>query len=249
MSSREQYAWLNITQPWPRRSAPRAWAWLWSPVTQTAAPVRCGSVLTYLLGAPGSGKSAIAGPLSDQLPNHVILDWDAFMAPASELAGRDVTRSPRTWPTYRRLIRLVVELVVPAPCVLLGVCAPAELDGWPIDAWVLLDCNDEKRRERLADHSEPDAVDEAIADAASYRALGLPTIDTTSRATEQVAEQSRASSSSSSEGCPLNRRREAEPRARQNERSEGSTCRLRTPRQIGSALDLVGFGMVTPAEG
>jgi hypothetical protein len=32
------------------------------------------------------------------------------------------------------------------------------------------------------------AVDDAIADAASYRALGLPTIDTTSRAPAHVAE-------------------------------------------------------------
>ncbi len=144
-------------------------------------------MLIHVLGAPGSGKTAIAARLSDQLSDYVVVDWDALMAPASELAGRDVTHSPRTWPAYRHLIRLVVELVVPARCVLLGVCTPAELDGWPIDAWVLLDCNDEERRERLADRLE--SVDEAIADAASYRRLGLPTIDSTSRPPEQVAEE------------------------------------------------------------
>jgi broad-specificity NMP kinase len=144
--------------------------------------------LTHVLGAPGSGKSAIAELLAHRLPDHVILDWDAFMGPASELARRDVTRSPTTWPAYRRLIRLVVESVPPAPCVLLGVCTPDELDGWPIDAWVLLDCSDEERRDRLAGRLESAAVAEAIADATSYRALGLPTIDTSSRAPEQVAE-------------------------------------------------------------
>jgi broad-specificity NMP kinase len=146
------------------------------------------SVLTHVLGAPGSGKSAIAALLAHQLPDHVVLDWDVFMDPASELAGRDVPSSPTTWPAYRRLIRLIVESVLPAPCVLLGVCTPDELDGWPIDAWVLLDCSDEVRRKRLTGRVGAAAIDEAIADATSYRALGLPTIDTSDRAPEQVVE-------------------------------------------------------------
>jgi hypothetical protein len=153
--------------------------------------VRAGTVrpvLTYVLGAPGSGKSAIAALLPRQLPGHVVLDWDAFMGPASELARRDVTRSPTTWPAYRRLVRLVVESVPPAPCVLLGVCTPDELDDWPIDAWVLLDCSDEERRERLADRLQSADVDEAIADATRYRTLGLPLIDASNRVPEQVAE-------------------------------------------------------------
>ena len=63
------------------------------------------------------------------------------------------------------------------PCVLLGVCTPDELDDWPIDAWALLDCSDEERRERLAGRLESAAIDEAIADATNYRTLGLSAIE------------------------------------------------------------------------
>jgi Mg-chelatase subunit ChlI len=48
-------------------------------------------VITYVLGAPGSGKTAAVRPLASLLPDHVVLDWDAFMAPAAALAGRDIT--------------------------------------------------------------------------------------------------------------------------------------------------------------
>ena len=78
------------------------------------------------------------------------MDWDAFMVPASALAGRDIKQSPATWPAYRDLVRSVVNALSAVPVVMLGVCTPDELEGWPIDAWVLLDCSDEERRSRLA---------------------------------------------------------------------------------------------------
>jgi hypothetical protein len=49
----------------------------------------------------------------------------------------------------------------PPPVVLLGVCTPTELAGWPIDAWVVLDCTDQERRQRLRQRSETDDVQEA----------------------------------------------------------------------------------------
>jgi hypothetical protein len=66
-------------------------------------------VITTVLGAPGSGKTTAARLLPSLLPGHVVLDWDAFMAPAAELAGRDIRRQPVTWPAYRQLIRAVVD--------------------------------------------------------------------------------------------------------------------------------------------
>jgi hypothetical protein len=97
-------------------------------------------MLTYVLG--GSGKSAVASLLRESLRTEVVVDWEALMAAASELAGRDVRRSPTTWPGYDRLVRAVVEAVMPSPLVVLGVRTPDELEDWPIDAWVLLDCSD-----------------------------------------------------------------------------------------------------------
>jgi hypothetical protein len=90
-------------------------------------------VITAVLGTPGSGKSAVVQPLRACLREHVILDWDALMDPASALAGRGIRPNPDTWPAYTELIRAVIRTVVPVPVVLLGVCTPAELQGWPID--------------------------------------------------------------------------------------------------------------------
>jgi Mg-chelatase subunit ChlI len=59
-------------------------------------------VITYVLGAPGSGKSTAARPLATLLPDHVVLDWDAFMALAAALAGRDITGHRRRFGVTRR---------------------------------------------------------------------------------------------------------------------------------------------------
>jgi len=144
-------------------------------------------VITTVLGAPGSGKTTVARLLPSLLPGHVVLDWDAFMAPAAALAGRDIRQQPETWPAYRHLIRAVIEAVAHLPVVLLGVCTPDELRDWPIAAWVLLDCADQEREQRLGPGCDQEHVAEALADARQYRALGLPVIDATNRAPADVA--------------------------------------------------------------
>jgi hypothetical protein len=96
-------------------------------------------VITAVLGAPGSGKSAVAQPLAALLPNHVVLDWDIFMKPAAALAGREIIGHPETWLAYRQLVGTVVAAIAHLPVVLLTVCTPDELPGWPIGAWVLID--------------------------------------------------------------------------------------------------------------
>ena len=75
--------------------------------------------MTYVIGAPGSGKSTIAPLLRSVLDTHIVVDWDVFMSAAGELAQRDVRRSPSTWPGYRRLVRAVVDTIHPVPLVLL----------------------------------------------------------------------------------------------------------------------------------
>jgi broad-specificity NMP kinase len=145
-------------------------------------------VLTYVLGAPGSGKSTVAPLLRRVLSGHVVLDWDAYMRAASELAGRDIRRDPTTWPIYRRLMRAIVDTILPLPLIVLGVCTPDELGGWPIDSWIVLDCADEERERRLANNGDATDVEDALADAARYRALGLQVIDTTDRTPQSVAD-------------------------------------------------------------
>jgi energy-coupling factor transporter ATP-binding protein EcfA2 len=144
-------------------------------------------VITTVLGAPGSGKTTVVPLLAGLLPGYVVLDWDAFMVPAAALAGRDIRSSPATWPAYRQLVRSVAGQVAHLPVVLLGGSTPAELAGWPVTAWLLLDCADQERRRRLAARDRPGETETAISDARAYRSLGLPVIDTTGLAPEAVA--------------------------------------------------------------
>jgi predicted nucleotidyltransferase len=144
-------------------------------------------VITAVLGAPGSGKSTIVEPLAACLPTHAVLDWDGLMAPAAALAGREIRPNPETWPAYRELVGAVLRAVAHLPVVLLGVCTPDELQGWPIGIWVLLDCADEERQRRLLAQGRQDDIDTAIADGRAYRLLGLPDIETTGRTPSQVA--------------------------------------------------------------
>lgn len=138
-------------------------------------------MITSVLGAPGSGKSSTVPALAELLPAHAVLDWDAFMDPAAALAGQEIRANPEAWPAYRELVHAVIGSIAHLPVVLLGVCTPAELKEWPIDAWVLLDCTDQERRRRLDQHADPGAVEDAIRDGREYRLLGLPVIDTTGR--------------------------------------------------------------------
>ena len=140
-----------------------------------------------MLGAPGSGKSTVAGPLRSLLPSYAVVDWDDFMTPASALAGRDIRQHPDTWPAYRHLVRAVLDHMARLPVVLLGVCTPDELRGWPIAWWILLDCTDQERQRRLQRDARLSDLPGAVRDAREYRSLGLPVVDTTTRTPSEVA--------------------------------------------------------------
>ena len=117
----------------------------------------------------------------------MVLDWDIFMEPAAALAGRQIVGHPETWLGYRQLVGAVVATLAHLPVVLLTVCTPDELAGWPIDAWMLLDCSDQERQQRLAGQARQDRLAEGIHDAAEDRSLGLPVIDTTGHTPAEVA--------------------------------------------------------------
>jgi chloramphenicol 3-O-phosphotransferase len=110
------------------------------------------------------------------------------MPAAGALAGRDVRRSPDLWDAYRELVRSVIDILRSVPTVLLGVCTPDELRGWPEAQWILLDCEDDERRRRLAGRSEEE-VDGALVDARQYRRLHLPVLDTSARPVDEVARE------------------------------------------------------------
>jgi hypothetical protein len=146
-------------------------------------------VIVYVLGAPGSGKSATAGPLRALLPGWVVFDWDGLMSAAGTLAGGDISSTPITWGAYGLLVRAVVEEIASVNLVLLDVCTPDDLDGWPAGRWVLLDCTDDERRARLTPRADTKQVEHAVNDASAYRRLGLPAADSTGITPAQVAVQ------------------------------------------------------------
>ena len=73
-------------------------------------------------------------------------------------------------------------------CAVVGVRTPSELPLWPIDVWILLDCADSIRVARLSASGRAADLDQAVADAAKNRSLGLTTLDT-SAPPEDVARQ------------------------------------------------------------
>tara|TARA_R110002020_G_scaffold15225_16_gene54287 strand:- start:199 stop:780 length:582 start_codon:yes stop_codon:yes gene_type:complete len=144
----------------------------------------------FVLGAPGSGKTAIVDSLRALLPGWTIIDWDMLMAPAGRLAGCSIRLNQATWRPYQELMRAVAALSPPERTLLLGVCTPAELADWPGGHWLLLDCADDERLGRLQRRGESnEVVQAAIEDAAAYRALALPALDTTRLTPADVAQQ------------------------------------------------------------
>jgi hypothetical protein len=146
-------------------------------------------MITVVLGAPGSGKSTVTPLLGTLLPGCIVMDWDVFMEPAAQLAGRDIRSHPETWPGYRQLMRTALETMSGQRVLMLGVGAPDDLEGWPVSSWLVLDCTDQERRRRLTQAGRAADAQEAVADAAEYRSLGLPVIDTTALTPEEVASE------------------------------------------------------------
>ena len=165
-------------------------------------------MIHYVLAAPGSGKTAVAPFLRSLLPGSVVLDWDAFMDPAEALAGVAISETPEIWAKYGQLVRVIVEQVLPVNIVMLGVCTPGQLRGWPDGRWLLLDCADAERRTRLSRRGHPTVTEEAITDAGVYRSLGLPIVDSTDLEPHKVAEAIvTAMSAVFARGEPLSARR------------------------------------------
>lgn len=143
----------------------------------------------YVLGAPGSGKTAITPHLRRLLHEWVVVDWDELMGPAERLAGRSIRDNEPLWKPYEALVKSVTDIISPRPVLLLGVCTPAQLTNWHVREWTVLDCDDQVRAARLQRRGESkEAIQEAICDAAAYRALGLRTIDATALTPEETAQ-------------------------------------------------------------
>lgn len=140
-------------------------------------------VLFVVVGAPGSGKSAVVGAVRARLPGVVVIDMDEFLEPAGALAAADLTVAAGHWPAYDALCLRLVGTVVDSGvnCLLLTPMDPDQVgDRFRQITWAVLDCPDDTRRERLRHRPMGAAtIEDAIADARALRRLGLPTLEST----------------------------------------------------------------------
>jgi hypothetical protein len=145
------------------------------------------SLLPIVTGAPGAGKSAAVEAFLKLRTEHLAFDIDWLAAPASDLAGSAIYFDASTWPAYNRVWFEVLHAVHrngQTPVLF----APLDEDdlrtsGFPdwCDGirWLLLDCADHVRTQRLAARSwDDERIAEAITDADLLRRIGTDHIDT-----------------------------------------------------------------------
>lgn len=153
--------------------------------------------LHIVTGAPGSGKSTtLQGFLALRTP-YLAFDIDWLAIPASDLAGKDIIFEPSTWPSYNALWLQVLGMINinhQRP-VFFAPTAPQDLAQHGLSCWytrvewLLLDCSDQVRRQRLAQRAEWTApmIEEAIGDAAQLRQVVPVRIDTELHTADVVA--------------------------------------------------------------
>jgi hypothetical protein len=130
--------------------------------------------LYIVTGAPGSGKSTVLKAFLELQSKYIAFDIDWLAEAASNLADKDIYSDPSTWKPYALLWFEVLHAVYKngQTPVFFTPNDPQDMEqygqpAWCRDInWLLLDCDDQTRRQRL--HHRPDWTEarivEAIAD-------------------------------------------------------------------------------------
>lgn len=161
------------------------------------ASANVGDRLFIVRGAPGAGKSATLDAFLALRTPYVAFDIDWLAGTASDLAGASIIHDPATWRPYRAMWFEILHGVarngrVPVLFASIDkddvadVGQPAWCDGIE---WLLLDCTDAVRRERLARRQgwTGAMIVAALADAAALRASIDSTVDTSAHPPHDVA--------------------------------------------------------------
>ena len=144
--------------------------------------------LHLVTGAPGGGKTTTLQAFLEAPSDYVPFDMDSLLDVASSLAGKDIPTNPDTWPTYNAMwfeMLHVVRMTGRVP-VLFSPISPHDVDrmkkpDWCARIrWLLLDCDDDIRRDRLAerDNWTSPMIDGALKDAGQLRAAVKEIVDT-----------------------------------------------------------------------
>jgi len=127
--------------------------------------------LCIVTGAPGSGKSTTLQAFLELHSRYIAFDIDWLADAASDLADKDIYSDPSTWKPYASLWFAVLHAVYKngQTPVFFTPNDPRDIEqyGQPVWCsdikWLLLDCDDQTRRERLVQRS--DWTETKIADA------------------------------------------------------------------------------------
>lgn len=148
-------------------------------------------------GAPGSGKSTTVEAFIQLKTNFLAFDIDWLIDSASELADRDIHVDESTWKPYGALWFNVLHAtlrnhktpVLFAPWDENDLKTNGIPDWCQSVEWLLLDCEDVIRCERLAHRHgwSEQRIEDAILDAASLRQTITKCIDTGKTAPEEIA--------------------------------------------------------------
>lgn len=152
--------------------------------------------LYFVSGAPGSGKTTVVEKLLEKPSAFVFFDIDWLADPASALVGQNIRFAPETWSAYGDVWLGVLHAVIKNGLtpVLLTPADPSDfasraLPDWCAGiSWLLLDCNDKTRLERLRRSGwEEERLQDALQDAATMRPLILDHVDTGASSPDEVA--------------------------------------------------------------
>lgn len=135
--------------------------------------------LCIVTGAPGSGKSTALQAFLELHSHYIAFDIDWLAAAASDLADKNIYSDSSTWKPYGLLWFEVLHAVYrngQTP-VFFTPNDPQDLKRYGQPAWcreikwLLLDCDDQIRRERLVRRSDwtEAMITEALADARALR--------------------------------------------------------------------------------
>ena len=155
-------------------------------------------MLHLVTGAPGAGKSTTVEALLTLKSALVFFDIDWLAAPASALYGRDIRFAPESWEPYGELWFSVLHAAFQngQTPVLFTPADPSDYKEKTLPEWcgglewLLLDCADSVRLERLQLRGwSGERLREAFQDAAVLRKLVLRRVDTGNLSPDKVAEQ------------------------------------------------------------
>ena len=151
----------------------------------------------YLVtGAPGSGKSTVVAELLRLETSFVTFDIDWLAETAGELAGTSIYFDPAAGKPYLKLWFEVMNSVakngqIPLLFTPIDKRDVAEALGARAASvrWLLLDCTDEVREERLRrrENWTEERIREALEDGRLLRQEGIPRIDTGDKTPLEVA--------------------------------------------------------------